>query len=656
MRETKAGEHSPEPQADEDLGKKIFGHYLDKAIFGAVELGVVLLVLPLSWRSTPFILGIAALGWLLFIRTGKAKRLTIGRRILRLVVLPTVVLGFAVAWPLFVFPKPLYIFPSDTANWFRAKVAFLPSGNATVASIMQVSDPIRNALIPFLKKLPGAHIRIVETTENNGVTFCNLPLLDNFLVDSKSVGDVTWTRSLYFPLTTLGREVRLKLVKEPVFDLQGPNGSTVEFAMFVSGTFRLINFAYTQYPDTIPWNAVRVTQNPDIASLKYIAYVDFALECTAVGKTGKAMQALESASGILPTSNLEATRLATLQYLLGNRLLNGNIGSLQSLPTLHSAFDLFFLASQDPRFSARDPLTRWLRDTLISAYHEWYPMFMDRGAKLKAVQAMDLDLKSEFDLMTDEMRDVSDSDLIDYVKTRSGSRAKLFYLRAKILERIGDRIAFMNRIVTEKEGFKALALRVSEASEKALPAVRYIETRLAETGDLVIEPFSTRSPVALGDFAERAYKWNENSDPLDLVTGLYGPIDDWQKLFSTIDGKFSKPDAMRCSRGEWWTSGYYIWFAWWAMDAITEIDRVQYPWKKDYLPHNANMAELIKTAGLDAFKKDTGGSGRTFVPGLFLLLWYAKTHDLEGCERLNQEFETKTLVSYEQYLSLLRPL
>lgn len=49
-----------------------------------------------------------------------------------------------------------------------------------------------------------------------------------------------------------------------------------------------------------------------------------------------------------------------------------------------------------------------------------------------------------------------------------------------------------------------------------------------------------------------------------------------------------------------------------------------------------------------------GGKGRTFLPGLFALAWYTETFGIDGNESLKHEFESKTLISYENYLASLQ--
>jgi hypothetical protein len=64
----------------------------------------------------------------------------------------------------------------------------------------------------------------------------------------------------------------------------------------------------------------------------------------------------------------------------------------------------------------------------------------------------------------------------------------------------------------------------------------------------------------------------------------------------------------------------------------------------------------VAKLGFDAFTRDLGGRGRTFLPGLACFAWYAETFNLKGKEALSQEFEEKTKMSLEQFIASLEPV
>ncbi len=657
---------SGESSSSESLPHKILKHYLDYCILGAIELSAVVLLFPLTWRSTGPDLLVFSFALCLYLRFGRSDRASSCsvRRRLWAGGAALVVFGFALTWPFLVFPKPLYISSLDSANPFRTKATFLQTGDRTIGSVLLVTDPIRKAMTHLLKLMPRAGFRFLERTDASGLNYCVLPVLNNFILDSKSVGDITWKRNLYFPLNVLSRSVSFQLRDPSMLLLKQtslltpPLPSRMEFGVSGSVETSLINFAYTQYPDTIPWNAVQVALNNDVSSLNYIAYLDLALENLAVGKTQQSIEASEGAVAIIPPSNLEAARLATMQYVLALRSLTGNVGLLQSLPLLHRAFDLFLIASKEPRFSERDPLTQWLHETILHGYEDWFPHFIDRICKLRALQTVGGETKSDILMLGERLNSKSYAEVLQFLKSGNCSRAEVFYIKAYLVERaISEMIGSDWGTVTEKSEVRQFATLWASVSERALPVMKYIDSRLAETTELKVDPTMIRLlSFCKNDLPKIAERWDEPGETPEAFAEGFAAAKELRVLASIMESKTQMETISKGRACDWWNLKYFLWFAWWSQDAVVEIAQLKNPWKTDYPPRHVDVRNLISTIGPDTLMKDQGGKGRTFLPGLFCLLWYSETLGIEGNESFKREFESKTLISYEQYLSSLRAL
>jgi hypothetical protein len=65
-------------------------------------------------------------------------------------------------------------------------------------------------------------------------------------------------------------------------------------------------------------------------------------------------------------------------------------------------------------------------------------------------------------------------------------------------------------------------------------------------------------------------------------------------------------------------------------------------------------SSMIKQ-GPPIFEKDMNGRGRTFLPGLAMLAWYAQALGLAEGEQLRKEFEERTLIPLSQYIATFDP-
>jgi hypothetical protein len=670
--------------SSESWGSKIAKHYSDEALFYLIDLGAVLLLFPLAWRSTiPGLTVVGLGGWYYFrfLKPYRAGRSSFTRHAYA-VALGVFVFGFVAFWPFIIAPKPVYVTVQESENPLRSKMHFLQSGGKTLGSVFAVSDPARKALLSLLGPHLPSWVRVLDQSYSGSGSFYKFPVLDHFLVDSKSPGDVTWQRSLYFPFNIVLRSVELYPPESSVLrlDLQGgefpPKRSQMVFGLSGRAESCLLDFGYTQYPDTVPWNAVQIQPQVAGAMERYIAFLDIGLECFAEGRTEEAMRALDGAAAVVPSSTLEAARLAALQYLVTCYCLHGNVGELQSLPLLHNAYDLFLLSRADPRFSERDPLTNWLRQTLLDGYDRWSWVFFDRLSQLWTIPHLDSKSESYFDALKRRLGPMSYRELLQFVKSESLSPAELFYVRARVSGRVqtrmlscsaspignrGAKITGHIAYIDDRAAVRDWAAELADVSRSALPIIEHIDSQLSRRGELKADPFNAQVLRILRDELPRvADHWNEEGEEFfRVLLKSYPESPELRSLYAgaqVMENKISSASVEKGMASEWWKQEYFLWFSLWSMDAILEIEHLKHPERRDGPVAKGDVRGQLAKFGLDAFTKDMGGRGRTFLPGLACLAWYAQTFNLKAKELLSQEFEAKTKMSLERYIDNLESL
>ena len=164
---------------------------------------------------------------------------------------------FAAVCPFLTLPKPLYVAILTTNNPFTPKTSPINISRRTIATLFQVShlDGIREWIAFQLSDHYPGNFRILRRTDKNPDSYYSLPLLKMFTMDTKEVGRVVWKRSIYLPSSVLSRDIRLHFPQAPALQLTSEKGK-MEFGIngWIGGW--VFNFAYTQYPETYPWDAV----------------------------------------------------------------------------------------------------------------------------------------------------------------------------------------------------------------------------------------------------------------------------------------------------------------------------------------------------------------------------------------------------------------
>jgi hypothetical protein len=641
--------------------KKIVSHYFEQFVFGAINIITALLLCPFSWRSIileAIVLVFAILLSVKFIKAKKSRTLS-----LRLWTVAITMFLLAAVCPFIIFSKPVYVAVTESNNPFASKVRRLESGGRTVGSIILVSemDFVRKGITSALNSVFPASFRVLQRTDYGNSSYYRLPIFKGFIIDSKEPSQITWKRSVYFPCDPFMREIIIKLV-EPHLLAEQLVGKSNHIELHIETTpMALVNFEYTQYPDTIPWDCVRVQSGQEISILAYAALLDRALECFATGKTPEAIKGLEAASSAIPTSNLEATRVAVLQYVAVNIYLGGNIGEMQSLPYLHRAYDLFLNSQVDPRFSERDPLTNWLRQVLLDRYGDWdwSLCFFDRTSKLKAIPHTEDEQFNHVDDIRRNFEGMSYDELLKSVQSTNYSPVDLFLIRNSVYGRFLNRVlASMTLMMTNNSNIK-LDENIAVDAKKAIPIIKQVDLQLKKQYGLKMEPLF----IQFIDFL--VYEWPriENTDSESetrkqievlaktnpIVKAMFAPA------LMLTDTNTSIQLVQSGRKEEWWDMEYLIWFDSWGVNAIAEAYHHKYPYvEQEPLPFvGPGTRELLSHNGLDCFIKDTDGKGRTFLPGVFCMAWYAQEFGLSDYESLTNQFETETLIPFETYLSSL---
>jgi hypothetical protein len=523
--------------------------------------------------------------------------------------------------------------------------------------LLSNSDFVRNWIAAILNaRYPGS-FRILERTNYSYGSYYSLPVLKKFINDPRPYGQVSWKASVYFPSSLFGRGIDVHLPPDYPLSLTTADKGHVEYTTFGWRGGWLFNFAYIQSPATVPWDGVRIQDGRETLDAIYTALLDRALGFLASGKTDDALTTLDDAASLVPKSNLEAARLVALQYNVVDGSFHGNIGQLQSLPLLHRTFDLFLEASKDPRFSEKDPLTIWLRQTLLDGYKASDWSFFERFLRLKEILPADNAQPSYFDLLKESLEGKPADDILNSLKTANYSPKDLYFIKNLVITDMLLRLIFDFQHKGALDGGETeMTTEWAGESKEIFPIIQYIDKALVGNGelssDLLVERFlkymrddwpkvmATTNEI---DFKRLASQESDVANVLPDQGILQSILDN-----TAADATFLKGRDYECSTLEYW-----LWFAHWSEDALVEIDQHNYPWKSDFPPVRHDMHQLISEFGADSFIRDRGGKGRTFLPGLFCFTWYAETFNIPGNEEFKQEFELETLIPFDSYLSSL---
>jgi len=641
--------------------KTFFAQCLERVLLGIVATITALLLSPFTWRSIVCETLALILAILFAWHFLKIKSTAFRVWFVALTMLP-----LATFCPFIVIPKPIYFARIKSENPLDSKMFLLKSGGRTIGSVILISDLdyARIAISYFLNNHFPASFPTLERTDYQTGSYYSIPILKGFVFDLGEPGEIISKRSIYFPCVLLEKGLSYNLDKPKLVTTTTEPQNHFNFQCGLNfGS--LINFAYVQYPDTIPWDAVQIQNGQDTSIAIYTALLDRALGFLASGNTEEAINGLDSAITILPRQNLEGARLAALKYSVIKQSFRGNVGDMQCLPALHKAYELFMQSRNDPRFSEKDPLANWLQDLIMGGYQywSWTAMFYDRVLMLEAIPHLEDSVAGEnryTDKLENEFKGKSYNETLTMLQSKNYSTAELHFIKYLVFSKF---IQFsLSGIGSSTTNSDTALVKSAFELKNLIPILHFIDTSLARKHGLQSDPFSAHMldfvqyiqiefPKISADASEAKIAQFFNSRAKDNQV-----MADFSNLYKVAmsEHKFLTNGTLSGLKSQWWKSEYVIWFTWWSLNAVHEIERHDYPWS-NCEPPEFNLHELVLKFGNDYFTKDTGGKGRTFLPGLFFLAWYEQTFDIEGSVQLKEQFEAETKIPFDLFRSNLYP-
>ena len=642
--------------------KSVFSHHLNNFILAIISLLAALLVFPFSTRSITIesvALAISISASLFFCKSKK------GATRLRFWVVVITMTVIAAICPFLAFPKPLYVAVVDSDNPLNASVGTLHSGTESIGSTLLLphSDFLRQVIASILGKAFPDQFRLVMRAKQGGFCYYKLPVFKEFILDSGDKDDIPSLKSIYFPVDVQKFMFELDFdYYEPGNTHFDPNTANMSFGSLpFSGS--LLDFAYNQYPETIPWEGVEIQQGEEIRTLTYAALLDRSLEYIAIGSHEAGLNALDTATAIVPAQNIEGARLAALKLEFTKLTIGGNIGCLQLLPYLHKTYDLFLESKHDIRFSQKDPLSNWLQQVLHENYEDfvWTAQFFDRLSIINNIPHVEKQQPFTKQLGSD-IACKSYDELINNIKSNTYSTAELHFLRSCTFDMwkthlLSDLPSLIRNPSLHDEFLK----RMSDESESAMFFLAIIDSSLSRSGSLRTNPQLNRffancvniiKDLEIGNNTDR-----KRMKFLQIAKRILGG-GTFVDLFGTLASgpPYKIPNH---SNSDWWTSDYLTWFSFMSFSAGAEIGCNAYPDEQGAFAKQFNsehyFRQMLSKQGPGFFLRDCGGEGRIFLPSLFILTWYSQQLELEDCDNLKAEFKAKSQISFDSYFTTLPP-
>jgi hypothetical protein len=566
--------------------------------------------------------------------------------------------------PYSVAPKPVYMPALASYNPSKSQFRVLESGGKTIGSVLLVSDGdfIRPNIFSLLRTLSPDKFRVLEKTDHGNYSYYSLPNLTGFLFPLGKPGDIPPQNNVYFPSAFLSRGIGVNIDK-PELLTSTTNEAPIHLQFqlgFLVGP--LIDFAYTRYPDTIPWDAVQVGNGQDIPIAVYSAVLDRTLEFFASGATEQAINGLDSAFLIVPANNLEGARLGALKYAAAQLSLTGNVGELQSLPFLHNAYKIFLHSQKDPRFSDEDPVMNWVRGVLLDGYNRWgwSTKFFDRVSALNRVPHIPNDEATQklyTEALEKTLKGKTYGELLTFLRSTNHSAAELHFIKYLILAKLVKEE--VGRIGAEPSD--AALSNVVRDVKNVTPLMRTIDASLMRQHELQSDPFSGRMSEAL-DVMQDVFAKAPTNAPDSEVARLalrrltrYPVLAEFARLVAANDRTAWASAAQKAASFPWWKTEYLMWFVSWSAKVVQQIEQHDYPWAENSPPlfGGSDVRKESLKHGTDYFTKDLGGNGEAFLPGVFFLTWYAQTFHLDCYQELRQQFEEQAGMPFDTYRSKL---
>jgi hypothetical protein len=566
--------------------------------------------------------------------------------------------------PFLTLPKPIYVGFSENLISSGESAMVLKDGNQAFGSAFLLAqlDLPRRVISESLAAMFHDSFRIVTDHQQNDAQYMMLPIFDQFVIQSPPASDVPFTKSIFLPVDSLAFSMQLDLRNEPADDLFRTNH--LEIGTDLS-SFPFIDFAYDQFPETIPWEAVLVQKGQEKSTLHYVSLLDRSLELLVVGKITDGLSLLDSAARLLPSQNIEGARLATLKLAFVELCLSGNIASLQSIPYLHKAYASAIESQHDVRFSATDPLANWVRTKLLDSYRDfdWTGQFFDRIEVLE--QMPHIEEKKPFTRNLENFIFAKSFDeLMDDFNTNKYTTAELYAMRWLCLEKFCGWMLYQGSMANTNVSEEHRLDAVSSAARPAAVIIQRLDTLINNQHN------SLKASPQLGQFLKfftnDFARFGEETNPAIYTQEFlqFMSLSHFATAITNTMAAWSMANRIPPEKpafSEWWTTGYLSWFSFWCSDATIEISNANHPDKLLDEPelrilNSRYVKHVLERFGPDVFSKDRGGSGVAFMPGLFILTWYADTLHLDSAPGLKAAFQKESLITFDTFLARLRPV
>ena len=255
----------------------------------------------------------------------------------------------------------------------------------------------------------------------------------------------------------------------------------------------------------------------------------------------------------------------------------------------------------------------------------WSGRFFDRLSQLKQICPEEEERETYFEKLGNTFSGKSYDQVISLLKQHSYDPSELCYIKYLVLmKNVMDAHSEVSVIENKPMNVNARLVALSTAAEQAVPAVRFIDSLLSKGKEFQGDAIALENLEHLAYMGPKIAAINDTND-LEKFFQEESKANPRVEEFSILyDVLLNKPPnaTWRAGRsGPWWSAQYTYWFDHWTEDALLEIgehDRMQFSESRTV---SHEMKALQAEFGVDPFIKDTGGAGRTYLPGLFMLAW-----------------------------------
>ena len=611
--------------------------------------------------------------------------------------------------PFIVSPRPTYVFSPTGLSQVSTMSLNLVNDHPEFGTLMILSDPVRPHLVGFMARyVPGA-IRQLDQKEYGSNQFILMPLISKFERTSPGPVPSQSLRELFIPGYVVAFAINFKLPRKELDKEHGSAffGKELFFRPGLGGgPSHFLAFHYLSAPDRPPWEAIQMSTGSLESQLRYAALLDHAITLISAGETNTAFLLLNEAINYAG-DHTEQARVFTIMGSLADKLLTGNLGSLQALMYFNRAFELVRYSLSRKSIIDRTPAENWIYRTLLQAYGFFGYVFQDRVTQLRALdQATSALLNSGASSDTD-------------VQAALQKVTELYVLTKEAEPRVAARriLEFMIKDQDEDSMSESWFVREEARLRKLTPAQLVAEAKRLDDPDgarlfvalaLNGQIFNLFSQVMQSALAHKFYETEKLSAELIVITDALraaaqrsGPVwsqiylgqlellPEMDKILATVredlaQGKKSELDGYRLLQQlnlgrlgfplteklitalldnkeptledfmemfliapvdmDWWDRRYLEWVCYQiGLLYFTAIDKTV---------ENETRFKRWAAVPIDSIKNDHQGRGMAFIPGLIFLAMASDEFKLPSHENLKKDLETSLEIRYSRLLGL----